>query len=307
MKISIDSLSRLTGISKYTLRNWEKRYSILRPKRQKNGFRAYSAQDVVFLKKLSALVESGHSISDLSYALKNNQPLPELSDEFGPEDDQSLAKIAVRLKKHLIEYNVEQAEMLCSKASKRYSAENLLERVFRPLLVQMGEDWAEGQITVAHEHFASAFLRARIMEYITVYDPNPNKRMGRVLCATLSGERHEGGILLLAAQLKMKGLSIVYLGADVPVDDLADVVERARPSAICLSYAQASLFEDHLPIIKAFSIPVFVGGYGVREFNPKDALPENIRASDARANEAAEFIVKLLKKSKVPYKERSAT
>lgn len=56
----INVVEKETGISKYLLRMWERRYSFPRPARDSKGERIYSNEDVDKLKHIKMLMEEGY-------------------------------------------------------------------------------------------------------------------------------------------------------------------------------------------------------------------------------------------------------
>ena len=58
-------VSELTGLEPDRLRAWERRYAAVRPARQPNGYRAYSAEQVALLGAYARLIEGGERIGDL--------------------------------------------------------------------------------------------------------------------------------------------------------------------------------------------------------------------------------------------------
>jgi DNA-binding transcriptional MerR regulator len=69
----INVVEKETGISKYLLRMWERRYTFPRPKRDQKGERLYTNLDVEKLKMVKALMEEGYRPSKII-----NQELSEL-------------------------------------------------------------------------------------------------------------------------------------------------------------------------------------------------------------------------------------
>ena len=61
----INVVEKETGISKYLLRMWERRYTFPRPERDSKGERIYSSQDVEKLKLVKALMENGYRPSKI--------------------------------------------------------------------------------------------------------------------------------------------------------------------------------------------------------------------------------------------------
>ena len=72
------AVTRLTGLSAPRLRQWERRYQLVRPLRLANGYRAYTAEQVAFLRAVARLLAAGHEIGDLV-----RQPRAELMIEAG--------------------------------------------------------------------------------------------------------------------------------------------------------------------------------------------------------------------------------
>src|SRR5262245_19589889 len=67
----IRAAARLTRLSIDTLRAWEKRYSVVQPRRQ-DGMRMYSQADIERLSLLRQALEQGHSIGHAS-GLSNSE------------------------------------------------------------------------------------------------------------------------------------------------------------------------------------------------------------------------------------------
>jgi methanogenic corrinoid protein MtbC1 len=109
---------------------------------------------------------------------------------------------------------------------------------FGPFLRALGERWSRGDIEVGHEHFASEQLR----RFLSDKQPpgGARGRAPRIVCATLSGERHVLGLHLAAIALAHAGARLVFLGADTPPAEIASAVERWRAHAVALSAAEGT-------------------------------------------------------------------
>ena len=58
----ISAVARMSGLSPHVLRVWERRYSVVEPRRSDNQRRQYSQTDVDRLVLLKRLVDHGHAI-----------------------------------------------------------------------------------------------------------------------------------------------------------------------------------------------------------------------------------------------------
>ena len=64
---SIGDVAKLTNLSVFTIRAWERRYSVVNPTRSNGGTRRYSSADLKKLQRLKAGVEAGHRIGDIAH------------------------------------------------------------------------------------------------------------------------------------------------------------------------------------------------------------------------------------------------
>ena len=68
-------VSTLTNLPPHVLRNWEKTYEELKPKKNSAGNRAYTDEDVALIFKIKELVEDQKFTSDgVKKVLKNSGP-----------------------------------------------------------------------------------------------------------------------------------------------------------------------------------------------------------------------------------------
>ena len=64
-RFSIQEISTLTGIKPHTLRIWEQRYNIPKPKRTSTNIRYYDDEDLKLLLNIALLNHQGQRISQL--------------------------------------------------------------------------------------------------------------------------------------------------------------------------------------------------------------------------------------------------
>lgn len=64
MGYRIKTVSSLTGVPRSTLLAWERRYGVVEPSRQDNGYREYSDADVACLQALKGLLDDGYKVSE---------------------------------------------------------------------------------------------------------------------------------------------------------------------------------------------------------------------------------------------------
>ncbi len=144
------------------------------------------------------------------------------------------------------------------------------EAVVAPAMRHIGDLWHRGEITVADEHLATDIsyrVLALQREAFRVADRRTHER---VMLAAVEGERHVLGLEMAGALLRHEGFDVRMLGADLPIDSLAWVVERHRPAIFGFTVTMPAA-RDLLPLAidevrrSAPSIGILVGGQGAPE------------------------------------------
>lgn len=246
---NIKAVAHLTGVPADTLRRWESRYNVIAPQRTEGGYRLYSQRDVDTINWLKAKLEEGLSISRACEMLRQlggdpgrvapSQPsaLPTASWTAPAPEVKSFDALGAELMDAFRRVNEEQAADIMTEALSLYSMEDVLLKIVQPVLVEVGEEWLRRDISVAVEHFASAFVRSRLSNLFHSSHYNPHGSLVLVACAP--EEFHELGPMFLAVFLRRAGYKVVYLGQNVPMDSLQGMIEALTPEVVCVSATRA--------------------------------------------------------------------
>jgi len=264
----IKTVAELVGISKGTLLAWERRYSFVVPERAENGYREYTDADVERLRRIKRLVEEGYKISE-AISLTHEAAAPAAVVAPSSVEVGGLCQLQKELLEALRRYDLTAATALNERLA-GLSFQQRIEQVFMPLLIEVGERWAEGSLSVAQEHFASEFCREQLAAMLISVGYGP-KEGPTAICATYPGERHELALLSLSVRLALTGYRVRYLGADLPLKDLCDTARQVAPRLVLISVtmpAQRAALEQYITTLRAACPPqtrVTVGGPGVPE------------------------------------------
>ena len=236
---NIGAVSRMTGIPITTLHAWERRYGFPHSSaRTQGGHRLYSEKDVTLLRCVKEQIDQGITARlavNAVYKMDLEGRLPLANPRETPQPVAALSANPAgqaQLAKALYQHDLTRADQLMGEMLAFYSPEEITLNVIGPVLAELGEDWAQGRITVTDEHLASNYLRQRLLMWM-VTGP-PSRQTNPVLLACAPGEWHEGSLLMLGLLLRRQGWPVVYLGQDVPFADLAIFVEQVHPGALVL-------------------------------------------------------------------------
>jgi len=230
----IGTVADLIGVPRNTLLAWERRFGLLAPDRTDSGYRTYSDADVAKLRRIKELIDQGYKISE-AVALEGRSS-SERQDAGRPGDD-ALKVLRDDLRERLLAFDRAGAEAIRRRLG-LFSFQRAIDEVYLPLLCDVGDGWHAERVTVAQEHFASAFCREQLSAMLHSLGAGPEGGPLAV-CAGIPGELHEMGLMSVAVKLALRGWRVIYLGADLPAEELAVAVRAQGASLVCQSVVYA--------------------------------------------------------------------
>jgi DNA-binding transcriptional MerR regulator len=255
--LRIGELAKRTGVSPELLRAWEQRYQLLQPTRTAGGFRLYSAADEARVRRMRDHMAGGLAASQAARLALGGEPAAPTVPPPATTLDDAAANLATSL--DLLDEQA--ANTVLDRLFSTYTVETILQEVVIPYLHRLGDRWAAGEVSVAHEHFASNLIRGRLLGLAQGW--GQGRGPGAVL-ACLPGEQHELGLLAFGVALSRRGWRITYLGADSPIGAVADVAQSVLPAVVVLLSVDPGNFLDHAHEIAdlAGRVQVLIAGAG---------------------------------------------
>jgi DNA-binding transcriptional MerR regulator len=253
--LRIGELSRRVGVSPELLRAWERRYELLQPTRSSGGFRLYSEADELRVRRMQGHLQQGMSAAEAAQAALAGSTRPELA------STPSLSESAKELQEALERYDEQAANAVLDRTLSTFGTETVLAEIVNTVLRTLGERWAAGELTVAHEHFASNLLRGRLLGIARGWGRGGGPL---ALLACPPGEWHDLPLILFGIELRAAGWRIVLLGADTPISTIERVVEDVSPAVVVLAATMSGslqAIEDQVAALAA-RVPVAIGGRG---------------------------------------------
>ena len=228
MRYSISDLEKLSGVKAHTIRIWEKRYALLRPMRTGGNIRYYDEQQLKKLLHTASLIASGMKISAVSKL--NPEEMRAAVDKVHDSQADARAEIHVH---RLIEACADMDERLFEHVFNNALLGSDLVTVFtgvvNPLLNRVGYLWSVNDMLPAEEHFVTSIVRRKLFAAIDSIPLPESSRESWVLFLP-DDEEHEVNLLLSAFLLRQSGRKVVYLGSQVPMDNLSQVIDKVNPT-----------------------------------------------------------------------------
>jgi DNA-binding transcriptional MerR regulator len=249
-KYSINDLERLTGIKAHTLRIWEQRYNILHPKRTSTNIRFYNNSDLKRILNISLLNNHGYKISKIATLSEAEivREAEKLLSQAGKEDTQIEKLVFCMMDMDAVRF----ADIF-SDCVARFGFEHTMESIIFPFMRHAGNMWQVGTINPAQEHFISNLIRQKLVAAIDAFEPDKAQSKKAVLFLPY-GEYHELALLYCDYLCKSKGFHCIYLGSNVPVEDIQFVFLNYKPDlliTVITANLDDSSLEDYLKTLNA--------------------------------------------------------
>jgi DNA-binding transcriptional MerR regulator/methylmalonyl-CoA mutase cobalamin-binding subunit len=239
--LSIAAVERDTGLSKDTLRVWERRYGFPRPQRDGFGERAYPLEQVEKLRVVKRLMDAGHRPGRIV-----DQPIERLLElgetrgapplalhgaELVPAPDLRAYIDLVRA------HDVDALRHRLVQAQLRLGLERFVAELAAPLNALVGDSWMRGHLEIFEEHLYTEALNGVLRGAIASLPPPDPGARPRVLLTTFPQETHGLGLLMAEALLRLDGCRSVSLGTQTPVWDIVLAATALRADVVALGFS----------------------------------------------------------------------
>jgi methanogenic corrinoid protein MtbC1 len=275
VRFGIGEVERDTGISKDTLRIWERRYGFPNPVRDANGERLYDGEDLERLRLIKRLLDAGkrpgklvsRSLSELSRVAAEHAPRAAAAPRESDDDILAVLKardgvgLHQRLSQLLLQRGLQQFVM----------------SVLAPLNTAVGDAWARGDITTFDEHLYTESVHAVLR--VVLAGMRPAGERPRVLLTTLPQEQHGLGLLMVEALLTSENARCISLGTQTPLSDIVGAADAHRADVVGLSFSESFPTRLAMACIRSLrnaltpDVEMWIGGRATARLG---SLPEGV-------------------------------
>jgi MerR family transcriptional regulator, light-induced transcriptional regulator len=222
---TIKDLENLSGIKAHTIRIWEQRYQFLKPSRTETNIRYYSCDELKKLLNIALLNKYGFKISHID-KMRDEELREKIMSLSGPEALQE--RIINDLIQSMIDLDMDKLEETLDRYINAKGVERAITQIIFPFLEKIGVLWLTNHINPAQEHLVTNIIRQKLIVGIEQVRSSL-KADKSVLLFLPEGEHHEIGLLFVCYLLRSRGVHVIYLGANVPLNDVEYVVKLKKP------------------------------------------------------------------------------
>lgn len=222
---TIKDLENLSGIKAHTIRIWEQRYQFLKPSRTGTNIRYYSNDELKKVLNIALLNKYGFKISHIDKMEEAEVKAKILSlTQLQAQQE----RIINELIQCMVDIEIERLEDIIDNYIDLRGIERTIIQIIFPFMERIGILWVTNHIIPAQEHLISNIIRQKLIVGIQSVS-TPLKVNKTILLFLPESEFHELGMLFMCYLLKSRGISTIYLGANVPLDDVEYVVKLKKP------------------------------------------------------------------------------
>ena len=225
---TIKDLENLTGIKAHTIRIWEQRYNFLKPQRTDTNIRYYSNNELKKILNIALLNRYGFKISHIGKMSDDDIHVKILGINNSEAQQE---RIINELIQKMIDLELVSFELIIDEHIRVKGIEKTILKIIFPLMERIGVLWVTGHVNPAQEHLVSNIIRQKlIVGTQAISNLIPTKKTALLFLP--EGEFHELGLLFIQFLLKNQGIGVLYLGTNMPLEDVDYVVEHKSPDFI---------------------------------------------------------------------------
>lgn len=226
---SISDLEKLSGIKCHTIRMWEQRYGVLRPKRTDTNIRYYEDDDLQVLLNIAMLNRHGIKISKIAAMTKEDiaEKVGDVSD-FKIELDAQLDVLTLSV----IEMDEFKFARIFDNHVDQLGFEKTMLEVVYPFMEKLSLLWLTGSIKPVQENFITQLIRNKLIAAIEKEPLTSNRKAPKFMLYLPKDEQQELSLLFMQYLLKKRGFQVINLGANLALIDLKDACHIHHPDYV---------------------------------------------------------------------------
>jgi DNA-binding transcriptional MerR regulator len=235
-QFTIKDLEHLSGIKAHTIRIWEQRYSFLKPERTQTNIRYYNNDHLKMILNIALLNKYGFKISHIDKMTEEDIRQKILALTHVEAQEENRVNNLIRC---MVDVDMNGFETLLNEYIREYDIEKAVLQIIFPFLERIGMLWLTNNIHPAQEHLVSNVVRQKLVlgiDKLPLADPSKQA----ILMFLPEGELHEIGLLFMHYIFKAGGYNILYVGANIPLKDVAAIVGATNTGCLYTHLTTAS-------------------------------------------------------------------
>ena len=226
-----------------------------------------SKQEIVkYLGKASEVIKD-----DIPVEYRENPKILSVLAAQNPEDikkrEEASRKSQKQLYKKLTDGDIQSCVQIYEYYTKIFNSADFFDKILRPVMHQIGYEWANNKISIATEHVASNVAQTLVKIIMDKVSTFGNKK--KILLCVPVGEEHHLGCDVIETFLTGKGYKVFNMGTSIPSESILHFIEYNNPDLVMMSITLEDNLKAGQRLIKKikdnFDVPIVVGGYALEQ------------------------------------------
>ena len=226
-----------------------------------------SKQEIVkYLGKASEVIKD-----DIPVEYRENPKILSVLASHNPKDikkrEEASRKSIKQLYKKLTDGDINSSVQIYDDYIKIFNSADFFDKILRPVMHQIGDEWANNKINIATEHVASNVAQTLVKIIMDKVNILGNKK--KILLCVPVGEEHHLGCDVIETYLTSKGYKVFNMGTSIPSESVLNFIKYNNPHLVMVSITLEDNLKAGQRLIKKikenFKIPIVVGGYALEQ------------------------------------------
>ena len=226
-----------------------------------------SKQEIIkYLGKASEVIKD-----DIPVDYRENPKILSVLASHSPQDikkrEEASGKSRKQLYKKLTDGDITSCVEIYDDYIKIFNSADFFDKILKPVMYQIGDEWASNKISIATEHVASNVAQALVKIIMDKVTTSGNKK--KILLCVPVGEEHHLGCDVIETFLTSKGYKVFNMGTSIPSESVLHFIEHNNPDIIMISITLEDNLKAGQRLVKKikenFKVPVVVGGYALEQ------------------------------------------
>lgn len=226
-----------------------------------------SKQEIIkYLGKASEVIKD-----DIPVEYRENPKILSVLASHNPQDikkrEEALDKSRKQLYKKLTDGDINSCVQIYNDFIKIFNFVDFFDKILKPVMYQIGEEWANNKISIATEHVASNVAQTLVKIIMNKVTASGSKN--KILLCVPVGEEHHLGCDVIETFLTSKGYKVFNMKTSIPSESLLNFIEHNNPDVVMVSITLEDNLKAGQRLVKKikenFKVPIIVGGYAIEQ------------------------------------------
>ena len=226
-----------------------------------------SRQEIIkYLGKASEVIKD-----DIPIDYRENPKILSVLASHSPQDikkrEEASGKSRKQLYKKLTDGDITSCVQIYDDYIKIFNSADFFDKILKPVMYQIGDEWASNKISIVTEHVASNVAQTLVKIIMDKVTTSGNKK--KIFLCVPVGEEHHLGCDVIETFLASKGYKIFNMGTSMPSESVLHFIEHNNPDVVMVSITLQDNLKAGQRLVKKikdnFKVPVVVGGYALEQ------------------------------------------